>query len=312
MKKTTVYIDGEAGTTGLKIRSRLESVEGIELLAIEEKLRKDVGERKKMLNTADFVFLCLPDEAAKEAVSLIENGEVRVIDASTAHRTHPGWVYGFPELSVNQEEMIRLSRRVAVPGCYATGFIALVRPLVKAGIIPSDYPVSAYAVSGYSGGGRAAIAEYESGVRPAELSGARLYALSQEHKHLPEMQKICGLEHPPMFNPMIDDFYSGMVVCVPLQARTLPKEYSVSDILRTYKSHYPEIGRVRVIEDYGGAFLASNALSGSDDIELFAFGNGEKILLVARLDNLGKGACGAAVQCFEIMRKNQEKQHGYI
>ncbi|MDR0223340.1 MAG: N-acetyl-gamma-glutamyl-phosphate reductase [Oscillospiraceae bacterium] len=304
MEKTIVYIDGEAGTTGLKIRERLERRGDVELLTIPPELHKDVDERKRLLNAAEFVFLCLPDDAAREAVSLIDNPETRVIDASTAHRTCKGWVYGLPELSAEQEKEIRVSKRVAVPGCYATGFIALVQPLVKAGIIPPDYPVSAYAVSGYSGGGKAAIFEYENPDRPPELSGARLYALSQEHKHLPEMQKICGLKHTPMFNPIIDDFYSGMVVCVPLQIRTLPKEYSVSDILRAYKSRYPENGRVRVIEDYDGAFLASNALSGSDDIELFAFGNGEKILSVARLDNLGKGASGAAVQCFELMRKN--------
>ncbi|MCL2078055.1 MAG: N-acetyl-gamma-glutamyl-phosphate reductase [Oscillospiraceae bacterium] len=303
MKK--IYIDGEAGTTGLNIRERLENRNDIEILKIDAELRKDVQERKKLLNAADFVFLCLPDDAAREAVSLIENDNTRVIDASTAHRTNPEWTYGFPELSTAQEEKIRNSKRVAVPGCYAGGFVSLVYPLVKAGIIPRVYSVYCHAISGYSGGGKATITEYEAENRNLELESARLYALSQQHKHLPEMQKLSGLDFPPMFNPIIDDFYSGMVVCVPLQTRTLPKKFTAEEIISVYKEHYNNPnGRVKIIGRYDDNFLAANALSKTDGLEIFVNSDpeNERILLTARLDNLGKGASGAAVQCFEIMK----------
>jgi len=295
MQKVKVYIDGEAGTTGLKIRDRLETRQDIELLKIADGLRKDAAERAKFLNAADYVFLCLPDDAAREAVSLIQNPDVRVIDSSTAHRTDPNWVYGFPELSYEQTEKIRKSKRVSVPGCYATGFVSLVRPLTDLGVIPRNSNLSCFGISGYSGAGKAAIAEYESNFRNSELSGARMYALSLNHKHLPEMRLHAGLSNAPLFSPVIDDFFSGMLVSVPLFGVDKNK------ILAAYKKRY-ETGRVKLIEDYDGNFLAANALSGKDDLEIYVFGNGDRILLTSRLDNLGKGASGAAVQCFEIMK----------
>jgi len=295
MQKVKVYIDGEAGTTGLKIRDRLETRQDIELLKIADGLRKDAAERAKFLNAADFVFLCLPDDAAREAVSLIQNPDTRVIDSSTAHRTAPDWAYGFPELCEEQERLIRESKRVSVPGCYATGLVSLIRPLTDSGIIPRGGTLSCFGISGYSGAGKAAIAEYESNFRNSELSGARMYALSLNHKHLPEMKLHAGLDNAPLFSPVIDDFFSGMLVSVPLFGVDKNK------ILAAYKKRY-ETGRVKLIEDYDGNFLAANALSGKDDLEIYVFGNGGRILLTARLDNLGKGASGAAVQCFEIMK----------
>jgi N-acetyl-gamma-glutamyl-phosphate reductase len=281
---------------GLKIRSRLEGRSDIELLVITPELSENADERKKFLNAADFAFLCLPDEVAIGAVAMTTNPSTRIIDASTAHRTNPDWDYGFPELSAEQYEKIKVSKRVANPGCYASGFIALVQPLVKAGVLPRDYPVSCFGISGYSGAGKAFIDEYESAGRSAELSGARLYALSQSHKHQPEMQLICGLEKTPMFNPIIDDYYSGMIVSVPLQLPNI----SADDIKKIYAEHYKS-GRVKLMDSDGISFLAANALADSDDMELYVFGNGERILLSARYDNLGKGASGAAVQCFDIM-----------
>jgi N-acetyl-gamma-glutamyl-phosphate reductase len=295
--KPKVFIDGESGTVGLKIRSRLESRSDIELLKIAPELCEDADEREKFLNLADFVFLCLPDDVARQAVSVIKNPDTRIIDASTAHRTNPDWVYGFPELSPEQYEKIRVSKRVANPGCYASGFIALVYPLVQAGIIPGDFPVSCFGVSGYSGAGKAFIDEYGNPGRSPELASARLYALSQTHKHQPEMQLICGLERPPMFNPIIDDYYSGMLVCVPLQLHL-----NAESIKEIYRNHYTN-GRIRLMDSDSVTFLAANTLSGSDDMELYVFGDGDRILLTARYDNLGKGASGAAVQCFDIMAR---------
>ena len=296
MKKVKVFIDGESGTVGLKIRERLAGRDDIELLKIAPELCEDANERKKFLNAADFVFLCLPDEVAIGAVAMTQNPNTRIIDASTAHRTNPDWDYGFPELSAEQYEKIRVSKRVANPGCYASGFIALVYPLVQAGVIPRDYPVSCFGVSGYSGAGKVFIDEYERAERNPELSSARLYALSQTHKHQPEMQKICGLEKPPMFNPIIDDYYSGMIVNVPLQL-----DLHAEDLKNIYKNHYKN-GRVKLMDSDGINFLAANTLADSDDMEIYVFGDGERILLTARFDNLGKGASGAAVQCFDIMR----------
>ena len=219
-----VYIDGQEGTTGLKILERFKNRSDIELIRISEEKRKDPAERAKFINNADFVFLCLPDSASKEAVSFVENDHVRIIDASTAHRTNPEWAYGFPELSPEHREKIKTSNRVAVPGCYASGFNSIVYPLVKNSIIPDDYPVFAYATSGYSGAGKKAIAVYEGEDKPYEFNSPRQYALSQQHKHLPEMQAVSGLKYPPMFNPMVCDYYSGMVVSVPVQTRTLDKK----------------------------------------------------------------------------------------
>lgn len=301
-----IYIDGQEGTTGLKILERFEGRNDIELLRIDEDLRKDNNERKKLINSSDFTFLCLPDVAAREAVSLVENENVRIIDASTAHRINPDWAYGFPELSAEHRKKIANSKRVAVPGCYASGFNSLVYPLVKAGIIPNDYPVTSHAISGYSGAGKKAIAQYESENRNPELDSPRQYALSQAHKHLPEMQVISGLDYKPMFNPMVCDYFSGMVVTVPLLSRLLTKKYTPADIQKVFAEHYKGANFVKVTKLMGegtltDGFLAGNTLSGKNFMEIFVCGNDEQILLCSRLDNLGKGASGAAVQCLNIM-----------
>jgi N-acetyl-gamma-glutamyl-phosphate reductase len=299
--KIKVFIDGESGTVGLNIRERLKKFTDIEILHIAPELSESSNERKKFLNQADFVFLCLPDEIAKQAVSMIDNQSVRVIDASTAHRTNPDWTYGFPELSAEHEEAILNSKRVASPGCYASGFIALIYPLVSSELLAKDESLSCFGVSGYSGAGKVFIEEYENPARNPELSSARLYALGQTHKHQPEMRTVCGLQHDPMFNPIIDDYYNGLILSVPLQPRTLKRKITVEEIKELYKSHYKS-GKVRFVEGNGINFLAANALADSDDMELYVFGNDDRILLTSRFDNLGKGASGAAVQCFGIMR----------
>lgn len=301
-----VYIDGREGTTGLKLAERLSTRDDIVLMRISDEKRKDPEERKKLINSSDFTFLCLPDDAAKESVSLAENDNVRIIDASTAHRVDPDWAYGFPELSPAHREKIRNSSRVAVPGCYAGGFISLVYPLVSRGILPPDYPVFSYGFSGYSGAGKKAISVYEGKDRPDEYDSPRQYALSQEHKHLPEMQIISGLTHKPMFNPVICDYYSGMTVSVPIQTRTLGKKITARDIHDIYAEHYADAALIRVRPfmtdgEQKNFFLASNAMSGSNKMEIYVFGNDEQILLCSRFDNLGKGASGAALQCLNIM-----------
>ncbi len=301
-----VYIDGQEGTTGLKILERFEGRNDIELIRISEEKRKDPAERAKFINMSDYTFLCLPDAASKEAVSFVDNDHVRIIDASTAHRTNPDWAYGFPELSAAHREKIRTSNRVAVPGCYASGFASIVYPLVDHGIIPADYPVFAYATSGYSGAGKKAIAVYEGDDTPYEFNSPRQYALSQQHKHLPEMKAVSGLEYTPMFNPMVCDYFSGMVVSVPIQTRTLPKSVTPADIHTMYAEHYKGANMIEVMplmsaDEQKSFFLASNTLSGLNKMQIFVFGSDEQILLCSRLDNLGKGASGAAVQCLNIM-----------
>lgn len=301
-----VYIDGQEGTTGLKIMERFRDRNDIEIIRIAEDKRKDPAERARMINSADYVFLCLPDEASREAVSFVDNDHVRIIDASTAHRTNPDWAYGFPELSPEHRQKIMTSNRVAVPGCYASGFASIVYPLVKNNIIPDDYPVFAYATSGYSGAGKKAIAVYEGDEKPYEFNSPRQYALSQQHKHLPEMQAVSGLKYKPMFNPMVCDYFSGMVVSVPLQSRTLPNPVTAEQVHEMYRKHYDGANMVEVMplmsaDEQKSFFLASNTLSGVNKLQVFVFGNDEQILLCARLDNLGKGASGAAVQCLNIM-----------
>ncbi len=306
-----VYIDGQEGTTGLKILERFKGRNDIELLKISEDKRKDLNERKKFINQSDFTFLCLPDAAAIEAVSLVENDNVRIIDASTAHRTNPDWAYGFPELSAEHREKIRNSKRVANPGCYASGFISLVYPLIKKGIIPDTYPVFAYATSGYSGAGKKAIAAYEAADKPFELLSPRQYALNMNHKHLPEMQIISGLANKPMFNPIVDNYYSGMVVSVPIQSGVLGRKISPEEIRNALYENYKDSNFVEVkpvgSECVPDGFLTSNGLSGSNKMELYVFGNEEQTLLCSRLDNLGKGASGAAVQCLNIMMGIDER-----
>lgn len=301
-----IYIDGQEGTTGLKISERFKNRNDVEILRISEEKRKDSAERAKFINMSDYTFLCLPDSASREAVSFVDNDHVRIIDASTAHRTNPAWAYGFPELSQAHRDKIKNSNRVAVPGCYASGFASIVYPLVKNGIIPDDFPVFAYATSGYSGAGKKAIAVYESDEKPEEYNSPRQYALSQEHKHLPEMQAVSGLKYKPMFNPVICDYYSGMVVSVPIQSRQLDKNITAEKIHEMYMKHYENARLVEVMpfmtkEEQKTFFLASNTLSGLNKMQVFVFGNDEQILLCSRLDNLGKGASGAAVQCLNIM-----------
>ena len=303
MTKTKVFIDGESGTVGLNIRERLNNRTDLDILKIAPELSENADERRKYLTQADFVFLCLPDEVAKQSVAMVDEssraGEVRIIDASTAHRINPNWTYGFPELSAEHSERIRKSVRVATPGCYASGFIALVQPLVAYGLLDKSELISCFGVSGYSGAGKAFISEYESESRNPELTSARLYALSQSHKHQPEMRVICGLEHDPMFNPIIDDYYNGMIVCVPLQR----PEFTIGQVRELYGKHYGSAGsRVELKSGDDITFLAANTLANSDDMELYVFGNDERMLLAARFDNLGKGASGAAVQCFDLMR----------
>lgn len=304
--KKKVFIDGKAGTTGLKIYERLGSRDDIEILLIDEDKRKDVNERARLINSADIVFLCLPDDAAREAAALCTNPDVRIIDASTAHRTSPDWDYGFPELSEKHRENIRNSKRVANPGCYASGFISLVYPLVQAGVLPEDYPITCHAVSGYSGAGNKAIAVMESSDKTKEMYSPRQYALGQTHKHLPEMQKVCGLKYTPMFNPIVDDYFSGMVVSVPLITRCLTKKYTPADIHEIMSAHYAGQHFVKVME-LGGTetlpdgFLAANTLADTNNMQIFVMGNDDRILLCSRFDNLGKGASGAAVQSMNIM-----------
>ena len=303
---TKIFIDGKEGTTGLKIFERFKERSDLEILTIDDEKRKDINERKKMINSSDFTFLCLPDAAAIEAVSLAENPNVRIIDASTAHRTNPDWAYGFPELSAEHREKIKNSKRVAVPGCYAGGFISLVYPLVTNDFIAADYPVTCYALSGYSGAGKKAIAVYEGENKPYEFNSPRQYALTQQHKHLPEMQKVCGLAEKPVFIPVVCEYYSGMVVTVPLITRLMKRKATPNEIVSMLKKHYRGQSFIKVYDFMGeevlpDGFLAANTLSGKNYLEIFVYGNEDRIILSSRLDNLGKGASGAAVQCLNIM-----------
>lgn len=303
--KTKVFIDGSEGTTGLRINERFQNRDDIELLHIDPELRKDPAERKKMIHASDITFLCLPDEAARESAALAEDEDVVIIDASTAHRTQEGWAYGFPELSDAHRAAIRTGKRIAVPGCYATGFISLVYPLITGGILSKDYPVSSFAISGYSGAGKRTIAAYESADRPKELSSGREYALTQQHKHLKEMKKITGLARTPLFSPIIDDYYSGMVVSVPLYADLLTGKQTPESLLQYYTEYFKDQRFIRVSsaddEIAVGGFLAGNGLSGWDGLKIYVTGNEERIVVSSQFDNLGKGASGAAIQCMNII-----------
>ncbi|MCI8538877.1 MAG: N-acetyl-gamma-glutamyl-phosphate reductase [Oscillospiraceae bacterium] len=303
MSKPKIYIDGQEGTTGLQIYDRLEGRDDISLLRIDPEKRKDLNERKKLLNEADLVFLCLPDAAAVEAVSLIDNPDTRVIDASTAHRTHPDWVYGFPELSPEQREAIRGAKRVANPGCYATGFISLVYPLVKQGILPPDASLTVHALSGYTGAGKKAIAQYEDPGREPELDSPRHYGVTLAHKHIPEMMKVCGLTRKPIFMPIICDFPQGMVVTVPLYLDMLNGAQTLDSLRKCYADFYAGTNYVSVRPPEAPAcgFIGANNLAGTNDLQIFVCGNGEQVMLAARLDNLGKGASGAATQNMNLM-----------
>lgn len=295
-----VFIDGREGTTGLRIIDRLQGRQDIELMLIPEQLRKDPAERKKYLNACDVAFLCLPDAAAIEAVSMIENENVRVIDTSTAHRTNPEWVYGFPELYDDLALRLPTAKRVAVPGCHASGFNAIVAPLTEAGVLPHDALVTCFSLTGYSGGGKKMIAEYE-GDKADELFSARIYALGQAHKHLPEMAAISKLQNKPVFSPIVDDYYSGMLVTVPFFGSCV--NGGIEAVKKAYIDKYSGKKFIDVSDINGenSAMLGSNNLSGKDKMQIFVTGNEERFTVSARFDNLGKGASGAAVQCMNIM-----------
>ena len=300
--KTKVYIDGQSGTTGLQIYDRIGQREDLELLRIPEELRHDPDERKKYLNSADIVFLCLPDEGAREAVSFIDNPNVRVIDASTAHRTNPDWTYGYPELSKAQREVIRTSKRVANPGCHATGFISTTAPLVAMGVIPKDYPMSCYSLTGYSGGGKKMIAEYEAEGRSELLNAPGIYGLNLQHKHLPEMQTVTGLAYPPVFMPVVDDYYKGMATTIMLQNRLLPGQPSAEEICAKLADYYRDEHFVSVVPfGENDSKLYANKLAGTNRLEIVVCGHEEQTTVTAVFDNLGKGASGAAVQNMNIM-----------
>ena len=296
MKK--VFIDGSAGTTGLRIYERLSERTDVKILSLSEDKRKDVAARKEMINAADVVFLCLPDDAARESVSLVENPNTVIIDASTAHRTLSDWAYGFPELSKAHEEKISRSKRIAVPGCHASGFIALVYPLVESGLLEKDTLLTCHSITGYSGGGKKMIADYESEERNTLLDAPRQYAISQQHKHLKEMRAISGIENQPIFCPIVSDFYSGMTVTVPLFAAQL--KGGVEDVKKVYREKYnTKIVQYKESVDEGG-FVSGAALSKKDGMAITVAGNEERILLIACYDNLGKGASGAAIECMNI------------
>lgn len=303
--KTKIFIDGSEGTTGLRIHERFQGREDIELLPIDPEKRKDPAERRRLINQSDITFLCLPDDAARESVSLVENEHVKIIDTSTAHRTEDGWAYGFPELSASHRQKIREGKRIAVPGCYATGFISILYPMIKGGVVSADYPVSVFALSGYSGAGKKTIALYEAKERDRELDAPREYALAQNHKHLKEMQKITGLKRTPLFSPVICDYYSGMLVTAPFYTDMLSGKQTPEELHGFLTDYYAGEKFVKVMPfgkeaDYKG-FLAGNACAGWDGIELYVTGNEERALVSARFDNLGKGASGAAIQCLNIM-----------
>ncbi len=300
-----IFIDGQEGTTGLEIKERLRLREDIRLLEIPAAKRKDTEARKEIINRADVVILCLPDEAAREAVTLAENKTTRFIDASTAHRTHEDWVYGLPEMDPAQKTRIADARFVANPGCYPTGFILALRPLIALGIMPKDYPATVHALSGYSGGGKKLIAAYEgqSG-QAAQKIAARPYGLTLNHKHLPEMQMYAGLDHAPVFTPQVGNFYKGMLVNIPIFPRLFKRDLGPDGIREELARYYGGQPFVKVMEGQGPldqGFLSALGCNDTNRVEIFVFGHRDQILLTARLDNLGKGASGAAVQNLNIM-----------
>lgn len=303
----TIFIDGSQGTTGLRIVQRLSLREDIKILSLPEEKRKDAATRKEMLNACDVALLCLPDAAAVEAANMVENPSVRILDTSTAHRTDPDWVYGFPELSSEHRAKILKSKRIAVPGCHASGFIALVHPLVEAGILPKDALLSCHSITGYSGGGKKMIAQYQDENREILLDAPRQYGLTQQHKHLKEMRQITGIDYEPIFSPIVSDFYSGMVVTVPLFRQQLRCGAGADEVKAIYKDKY--IGPIVVCGDKSdGGFLAGNAAAGTDRMHICVQGNEDRILLTATYDNLGKGASGAAIQLMNLILGTKETE----
>ncbi|MBR6019501.1 MAG: N-acetyl-gamma-glutamyl-phosphate reductase [Lachnospiraceae bacterium] len=302
--KTKVFIDGSEGTTGLRIFERFEGRDDVELLKIPTELRKDPATIEQYINASDITFLCLPDAAAIEAAAMAKD-DVVIIDTSTAHRTEEGWAYGFPELSAEHRTALKNSKRIAVPGCYASGFIGIGYPLVKEGILPADYPVSIFAVSGYSGGGKKLIAAYEEEGRDPKFDSARMYAWGQSHKHLKEMKKITGLAAEPLFCPMTTNYHSGMIVQVPLFVDRLAKKVTPEELRDFFAEYYRGEKFIKVLP-YGadveaGGAMFSDACAGWDGMEILVTGNSERIVVATRFDNLGKGASGAAIQCMNIV-----------
>ena len=299
--KPKVYIDGKDGTTGLQIYDRLATRDDIDLLLIDEEKRKDPAERKKLMDAADIVFLCLPDAAAIEAVALVENPNTRIIDASTAHRTNPDWDYGFPELSAERRAAIQQSKRVANPGCHATGFISVVYPLVAMGLLPKDACLSAFSLTGYSGGGKKMIAQYESPEKGTELFAPCPYGMGQSHKHLPEMQKICGLDSKPVFTPIVDDYYKGMATTVPFHMSQMQGVSTLAEVRQKLADYYGGQALIHVADTTDTGKLYANAQAGKDTLVLYVAGNDGQFTITALFDNLGKGASGAAVQNMNLM-----------
>jgi len=297
---TKVFIDGRSGTTGLRIYERLASRTDIELITLSDDERRDVERRKWALNHSDISFLCLPDDAARQSVSLIDTPHVTVIDTSTAHRTQPDWAYGFPELSDIHREKIKTSRRIASPGCHAGGFIALVHPLIEAGILKKSAELTCVSLTGYSGGGKGMIEDYEVTHASPFLNAPRAYALGQTHKHLPEMRLLSGMDKDPIFSPIVADFYSGMLVMISIFPSMLMGKYLLDDIKKVYESKYsgPVVQYAPAVDING--FISAGILSGKDSMHISAYGNNDRIMLTALYDNLGKGASGAALQCMNI------------
>lgn len=303
-EKVKVFIDGSEGTTGLRINERFEGRNDIEILPIAPDLRKDPEERGRLINESDYTFLCLPDAASIEAVSLVKNPDTVIIDASTAHRTNDDWAYGLPELSGEHFDKIASSKRIAVPGCYASGFIMMAYPLVERGVLGADYPFTVPALSGYSGAGKKTIALYEAEDKSEDLFAPREYALSQMHKHLPEMKKIAGLAKEPVFIPIVDDYYCGMIVNLPIHTDLMKKKMDPEELRDFYADYYKGQTFIRVpafgSESESGGFLAANNMAGLDYANIYVTGNDERIVVSAMFDNLGKGASGAAIECLNI------------
>jgi len=302
---TRIFIDGKDGTTGLRIYDRLSGRSDLQLLTLPEETRKDPAARRDSLHAADIAILCLPDAASRESVQLAEGSPVRILDTSTAHRTLAGWAYGFPELSPAHRQAIIEGQRVAVPGCHASGFIALATPLLAAGLLSPEALLSCFSLTGYSGGGKKMIAQYEAPDRPPELDSPRPYGLSQAHKHLPEMQRIPGLQNPPIFAPIVADYYCGMEVTIPLFAQQVNAAHPLRALRDCLAAHYAASPIIKVLTEEEtaalGGFVGSNNLAGLDSMELMVTGNDERMQLIARFDNLGKGSSGAALQCLNLM-----------